>query len=75
MAINDSLKNHRKNLDDIPTSMIEVKLPLRVQITPKSYEHDVLVNKLKEGNHLVTVRMRLTAFSTEYIVSSEQKKM
>ena len=75
MAINDSLKNHRKTLDDIPTSIIEVKLPVRVQTAPKSYEHDVLINKLDGGNHLVTVCMRLTAFSTEYIVSSEKKKM
>ena len=75
MAVNESLKNFRKNLDDIPTSIIEVKLPLKVQTAPKSYEHDVLVNKLCDGNHLVTLRVRLTAFSTEYIVSSDKKKM
>ena len=63
------------NLDDIPASTIEVKLPYNVQTAPKSYEHDVKVNRLDDGNHLVTLRVRLTAFSTEYIVSSEKKKM
>ena len=64
MAINDSLKNHRKTLDDIPKSIIELKLPVKVQTAPKSYDHDVLIKKLEGGNHLVTVRMTLTAFST-----------
>ena len=75
IALNESFKKHRKNLDDIPTSIIEVKLPYKVQTSPKSYEHDVKVNRLDDGNHLVTLRVRLTAFSTEYIVSSEKKKM
>ena len=75
MAIMESLKKYRTNLDDIPISKIEIKLPMKVQTSPNSYDHDVVINKLAGGNHLVTLRIRLTTFSTMYIVKNHKKKM
>ena len=75
MAIKDSLKKHRSFIDETPTSTMEIKLPIKVQTSPQSYQHDVIVSKLTGGNHLVTIRVRLTAFSTTYIIPSNKKKV
>ena len=75
MAMKESLREVKENIDDIPKSFIKIKLPVKVQTSHHSYEHDVIVTKLKEGNHLVTVRIRLTAFDSNYIVTSAKKKI
>ena len=75
MAMKESLRDVKKSIDDIPKSVINIKLPVKVQTSHQSYSHDVIVTKLKEGNHLVTVRIRLTAFDTSYIVPSAKKKI
>ena len=75
MSIKDSLKKYRNSIDETPISTIEVKLPIKVQSAPSSYSHDVIVSKLPGGNHLVTIRVRLTAFSTTYIIPSNKKKI
>ena len=75
MAVSKGLKEHRTNIDEVPKSKMTIKLPKKVQTSPQSYTHDVLVNKLPAGNHLVTIRVRLTAFSTGYNVTQEKKKI
>ena len=35
----------------------------------------MIVTKLPEGNNLITVRVRITAFDTSYIVPSAKKKI
>ena len=75
MAMKESLRDVKHSIDDIPKSVIKIKLPVKVQTSHHSYEHDTIVTKLKEGNHLVTVRIRLTAFDSNYIVTSAKKKI
>ena len=75
MAMNESLRKYKTNIDETPKSTIKIKLPVKVQTSHQSYDHDVIVTKLPGGNHLVTVRVRMTAFDTMYIVRSAKKKI
>ena len=75
MAIKESLKKYRSSIDETPTSTMKVQLPIKVQSAPSSYSHDVIVSKLPAGNHLVTIRVRLTAFTTTYTIPSNKKKI